>query len=145
MIPGSHKGPLYTHFEDGAFVSGITDPAFDDSSAVHIEVPSGGASFHHPLTVHGSSANLSKRSRRMLCFNYSAADSWPLFGVGGHEFTNHGPVDWERYCSTVVKGEPSVFPRMKAMPVCIPIPFESGFDIYQHQSESAADVSDQQK
>ena len=145
MIPGSHKGPLYSHFEDGAFVSGITDPAFDDSSAVHIEVPSGGASFHHPLTVHGSSANLSKRSRRMLCFNYSAADSWPLIGVGGHEFTNHGPVDWERYCSTVVKGEPSVFPRMKAMPVCIPIPFESGFDIYQHQSESAADVSDQQK
>ena len=58
MIPGSHKGPLYSHFEDGAFVSGITDPAFDDSSAVHIEVPSGGASFHHPLTVHGSSANL---------------------------------------------------------------------------------------
>lgn len=136
VLPGSHKGPLYSHFQDGTFVSAITDPTLDPSSAVHVEVAAGGVSFHHALTVHGSSPNLSPCSRRMLCFNYSAADAWPLLGVGGHEFTNHGPVDWERYCSTVVKGTPSVYPGMKAMPVCIPVPFESGYDIYQHSKSS---------
>ncbi|KAJ7336603.1 hypothetical protein OS493_011821 [Desmophyllum pertusum] len=53
VLPGSHKGPLYSHFQDGAFVSAITDPALDPSSAVHIEVPAGGVSFHHAFTVHG--------------------------------------------------------------------------------------------
>ena len=79
----------------------------------------------------------------MLCFNYSSADNWPIIGVGGHEFTNHGPVDWERYCSTVVKGKPSLFPRMQALPVSIPIPFDSGYDIYEHSKSS--DVSDPEK
>ena len=41
MVPGSHKGPLYSHFKDGAFVSAITDPAFDPSTAVHVEVADG--------------------------------------------------------------------------------------------------------
>lgn len=136
MVPGSHKGPLYSHFKDGAFVSAITDPAFDPSTAVHVEVAAGGASFHHVLTVHGSAPNLSRHSRRMLCFNYSSTDAWPLLGVAGHEFTSHGSVDWERYCSTAVKGKASVFPRMKALPVCIPIPLDSGFDIYQHAKPS---------
>ena len=136
MVPGSHKGPLYSHFKDGAFVSAITDPAFDPSTVVHVEVAAGGASFHHVLTVHGSAPNLSRHSRRMLCFNYSSTDAWPLLGVAGHEFTSHGPVDWERYCSTAVKGKASVFPRMKALPVCIPIPLDSGFDIYQHAKPS---------
>ena len=143
MVPGSHKGPLYSHFQYGVFVSAITDPAFDPGSAIHLEVPAGGASFHHILTVHGSSANLSPYSRRMLCFNYSDTDAWPLIGVGGHEFTNHGPVDWKRYCSTVVRGKTSVFPRMKTLPVSIPIPFDSGFDVYHHGQRS--DVSEPQK
>lgn len=97
-------------------------------------------SFHHAFTVHGSSANHSSRSRCLLCLSYSSADNWPLLGVGGHEFTNHGPVDWERYCSTVVKGKPSVYPRMQAWPVSIPIPFEAGYDIYEHSK--ASDVSE---
>lgn len=66
--------------------------------------------------------------------------SWPLLGVGGHEYTNHGPVDWGRYCSTVIKGKPSVYPRMQAWPVSIPIPFEAGYDIYEHSK--ASDVSE---
>lgn len=92
-------------------------------------------SLHHAFSVHGSSANMSKHYRRLLCFNYSSADSWPLIGVGGH-----GPVDWERYCSTLVKGKPSLFPCMQALPVSIPIPFDSGYSIYEHSKSS--DVSD---
>jgi len=89
-------------------VSAITDPILDTSSSVHLEVPAGGVSFHHAFTVHGSSANHSSCSRRLLRPNYSSAGNWPLLGVGGHEFTNHDPVDWEKYCFTVVKGKPSV-------------------------------------
>ena len=136
VIPGSHKGPLYSHYQDGAFVSAITDPALDPSSAVHIELPAGGVAFFHAIIVHGSSENWSDRSRRMMCCLYSSADNWPLIGVAGHEFTNHGPVDWERYCSTVLKGKPSVFPRMQALPVGIPVPFDAGYDIFLHSKSS---------
>lgn len=129
VIPGSHKGPLCSHFQDGAL---ITDPALDSSSVVPVEFRAGGVSFHHAFSVHGASANMSKHYCRKLCFPYSSADSWPLISVGGHEFTNHGLVDWERYCSFVVKGKPSLFPRMQALPVFVPIPFDSGYDIYEH-------------
>ena len=61
-----HKGPLYSHFQDGAFVSAIRDPALDPSSAVHVQVPTGGVSLHHGFTVHGLSANLSHHSRGMF-------------------------------------------------------------------------------
>ena len=44
-----------------------------------------------------------------------------------------------KYCSTVVKGKSRVYPRMQAWPVSIPIPFESGYDIYEHSK--ASDIS----
>lgn len=43
----------------------------------------------------------------------------------------------------MVKGKPSLFPRMQALPVSIPIPFDSGYDIYEHSKSS--DVSDPEK
>ena len=78
VIPGSHKGPLYNHHDGDKFASEINDPNFDSSGAVHLEVPAGGISLHHPFTVHGSAANQSNEPRRYFVFSFSATDAWPL-------------------------------------------------------------------
>jgi len=47
-------------------------------------------------------------------------------------------VDWNRYCSSVVRGKASKFPRMEAIPVSLPVPFETeSMDLfYSEQSKS---------
>ena len=37
--PGSHKGRILDHHQDGYFVGAVTEPDFDDSAAARIEVP----------------------------------------------------------------------------------------------------------
>ena len=36
---------------------------------------------HHVRLVHGSALNRSNRQRRLLLYEYTAADAWPLMGV----------------------------------------------------------------
>lgn len=138
VVPGSHKGPFYNHFIEDKFASEINDATFDPNLAVHVEVPAGGISFHHPFTVHGSAANQSNRPKRYLVFSFGTTDAWPLMGVVGKEWELWGPVDWDRYCSTVVRGKASKFPRMEALPVSLPVPFtsESLNRFYSKSSES---------
>ena len=83
VVPGTHKLPLFSHFQGGVFVSAINDTNFNPRNAVDIEVPAGGASFHHVRTAHASRPNNSSRSRRVCFTQYCAADSWPLIGVVG--------------------------------------------------------------
>ena len=138
VIPESHKGPLYNHYDGDKFASKINDPNFDSSGAVHLEVPAGGISLHHPFTVHGSAANQSNELKRHFVFTFAATDAWPLTGVVGEESELWGPVNWDRYCSSVVRGKASKFPRMEAIPVSLPVPFESeSMDLfYSEQSKS---------
>lgn len=138
VIPGSHKGPLYNHHDEDKFASEINDANFDSSGAVHLEVPAGGISLHHPFTVHGSAVNQSNGPRRYFVFSFSATDAWPLIGIVGKENELWGPVDWNRYCSSVVRGKASKFPRMEAIPVSLPVPFETeSMDLfYSEQSKS---------
>ena len=35
-IPGSHKGRILNHHQDGCFVGGVTEPDFDDAAAEKI-------------------------------------------------------------------------------------------------------------
>ena len=129
VVPGSHKGPLYNHFIEDKFASEITDATFDPSRGVHVEVPSGGISVLHPFTVHSITANQSNHTRRFLVFSFAATDSWPLLGVVGKGREICGPVDWDRYCSTVVRGKASQFPRMEALPVSLPVSLASGSSV----------------
>ena len=103
-----------------------------------MEVPAGGISFHHPFTVHGAAANQSDRSKRYFALSFTATAAWPLIGVVGKEEQLWGPVDWDRYCSTVVRGKASRFPRMEAIPVSLPVPFstESIAPFFARESKS---------
>ncbi|XP_028514576.1 uncharacterized protein LOC110238009, partial [Exaiptasia diaphana] len=133
VIPKSHKGPLFSHFKDGEFSAAINDELFDPSSTVHLEVPSGGVSLHHALTVHGSAPNNTNQKRRLLVFLYCNTDAWPLLGVTSMEYGNIGPVDWDRFTSTIVRGEATLFPKMESVQVCLPVPFDKPGYVFEEK------------
>ncbi|HYU80444.1 MAG TPA: phytanoyl-CoA dioxygenase family protein [Vicinamibacterales bacterium] len=90
-IPGSHLWNLLPRTELAgdmeSIASVLTEHQRERFTPVPIEVPRGYASFHHPLIVHGSSANTSVQPRRGTVVNVirdgvrSATDSPLLDGV----------------------------------------------------------------
>ena len=124
VIPGSHRGPILDHHQDGHFVGAVTDAEFDDAAAEKIELPAGGISIHHVRALHGSLPNRSPKPRRLLLFQYCSADSWPVTGS-----------DWEAYCGTFLRGEPSNCPRVTDVPVRLALPEAlKGGSIYETQT-----------
>ncbi|MCR9257510.1 MAG: phytanoyl-CoA dioxygenase family protein [Alphaproteobacteria bacterium] len=81
-VPGSHKGPLYSHWKDGAFTGAIDgDPVavFEREAVAHTGV-AGGACFMHSRVVHGSTENRSAAPRTLFITEIAAADARPLAG-----------------------------------------------------------------
>jgi ectoine hydroxylase-related dioxygenase (phytanoyl-CoA dioxygenase family) len=124
IIPGSHKGPIFDHHQDGHFVGAVTDPDFDDATAEKVELPAGGISIHHVRALHGSLPNRSPKPRRLLLFQYASDDSWPLLGS-----------DWDSFCSGYLRGEPCNQPRVTQVPVRLALPTSlKGGSIYETQT-----------
>ncbi len=118
VVPGSHLGPVYDHHSNGRFC-GAMDPdgtGFDFSKAVKLIAPAGSITLHHARTVHGSAPNTSGASRNFLLYEAMAADAWPLAGTFA-PFT-----DLEEFNSRILCGEPTLQPRLEAVPVRIPLP-----------------------
>ncbi len=116
VIPGSHKGKVYDHHQDGRFVGAVTEPNFDDSSAEAIEVRAGGISIHHVRTLHGSMPNTSSNPRRLFLLMYCSGDSFSLTATPGQI------TDWEDYEKSFLRGGPSQDVRIEACPVRLPLP-----------------------
>ena len=116
-VPGSHKGPVHDHHADGVFCGAIDPGAVDVdfSKAVPCTGPAGSISIHHARTIHGSAVNTSTRSRRLLLFQYRAADAWPLVGPASSPGT---PGSKLLLCG---KDDP-VAPRLTNVPVRLPLP-----------------------
>ena len=116
-IPGSHKGPVYDHHADGEFCGAI-DPAtadIDFSKAVPCTGPAGSISIHHARTIHGSAVNTSSRPRRLLLFQYRAADAWPLVGSG--------QLAWTEWNKLLLCGETDpIAPRCTDVPLRLLLP-----------------------
>ena len=115
IVPGSHKGPVYDHHADGKFC-GAMDPGkcdVDFKNAISLNGPAGSISVHHVRAVHGSAVNTSNKDRRLLLFQFRAADAWPLIKP---------PSDIAAFDSLMVAGEPTLAPRLTAVPVRLPLP-----------------------
>ncbi|MSU70065.1 MAG: phytanoyl-CoA dioxygenase family protein [Opitutaceae bacterium] len=113
VLPGTHKGRIYDHSQEGLFVGAITEDTFRPDGAVPIELKAGGVSFHHVRVLHGSAPNRSPRPRRLLLFQFCAADAWPL--MAGENF-------WETYVGNFLRGRPTNQPRLTNVPVRLPRP-----------------------
>jgi len=115
IIPGSHKGPVFDHHAEGKFC-GAMDPGkreVDYAAAVPLTGKAGSITVHHVRAVHGSAPNLSNRDRRLLLFQFRAADAWPLLGF---------PGGLEAYDALMVAGTPGIEPRLTPVPVRLPLP-----------------------
>ena len=117
VLPGSHKGPVYDHHSQGAFCGAIdlARAGLDVSNAREVHGRAGSISIHHVRLVHGSALNASNRERRLLLYEYAAADAWPLAGI-------ENLADLEDFNRRVVHGEPTLQPRMADVPVRMPLP-----------------------
>lgn len=125
VIPGSHRGPLLDHHQDGVFIGAVTEPGFKADRAVPITLKAGGVSIHHARTLHGSAPNRSAHPRRLLLFQYCAADAWALLP---------GDKPWETYTANVVQGQATSQPRVTSVPVRLPLPpAKFGGSIYENQ------------
>ena len=129
VLPGTHKGPIYSHHAEGRFC-GAMDPdavPLDFSKAVTLTGKAGSASFHHVRLVHGSAQNTSNRPRQLLLYEAGAADAWPLVN-----FTT-----LEEFNSRMLCGEPTLEPRTEKVPIRMPLPpaLNQG-SIYENQTSA---------
>jgi phytanoyl-CoA hydroxylase len=114
VIPGSHKRPTFDHHADGVFC-GAMNPAnrdVDFGNAVALTGKAGSITVHHVRAVHGSAPNISDRDRRLLLFQFRAADAWPILGF---------PGGIEAFDALMVAGQ-SRQPRLSPAPVRLPLP-----------------------
>jgi len=126
VIPGSHKGPTLNHHQDGLFVGAVTDPTFKPDEAVSVTVKAGGITLHHVRMLHGSKPNHSAMPRRMFFIGFYATDAWPLIPSGD---------TLKDLDSRVVRGKPTLEPRMKELPVRLSLPRVEGGSIYEQQEK----------
>ncbi len=130
VLPGSHKGPTYDHHAQGYFC-GAMDPDdcdLDFSAAVPLTGPAGTLTIHHARLVHGSAFNRSDRPRTFLLQAYAAVDAWPIADMKG---------SLEDFNNRIVRGEPTLAPRIVPAPIRIPLPYQPDAgpgSIYDNQS-----------
>ena len=140
MIPGSHTGPIFSHFNaDDVWVGAIGDDdvaTIDVDTAVTLEGPAGSVTVHNCRTVHGSGPNRSDRSRPLLLYAYSAADAFPYI-AHTHPRPHNGDI---------VRGQAARFARFDLDPCPVPpdwarTPYRTIFSAQQEEvlAKSAAE------
>ncbi len=132
IIPGSHKGDkVFDHHADGKFC-GAMDPTkkeVDYSKAIALTGKAGSITVHHVRAVHGSAVNTSNKDRRLLLFQFRAADAWPFVVQ---------PKSLEEFDALMVAGEPTIEPRLTHVPVRMPFPpADLQGSIYENQKALA--------
>ena len=131
MLPGTHQGPVYDHHSGGKFTGAIDPADIDVSSAVKITAAAGAISLHHVRLVHGSDTNRSEKDRRLLLYEISCADAFPIMGA----LSKLPSI--EEYDGRLLCGSGTLEPRLVSVPVRIPLPAPEDFgSIYALQRES---------
>ena len=131
FVPGSHRGPVHDHHQDGHFVGAVAPDLPALAQAVALPVRAGSASMHHLRALHASAPNRSARSRRLLLFQYAAADNFligPVENPGWHQSLD----DYDRY---IVRGRASPTARLEGGSILLPR-YEKHDSIYALQESS---------
>jgi phytanoyl-CoA hydroxylase len=80
VIPGSHKGPLYSHWHNGVFTGSVDETIIDNyrDDIVSCTGKAGSVCLMHASLLHGSTPNLSDRPRTLYITTYYAEDAIEL-------------------------------------------------------------------
>ena len=132
VVPGSHKGPFYDHYDgDGNWLGYIDDKHLGDAGlerAVDLTGPAGTVTVHHCATLHASRANLSDLGRPVVIVTYCACDAMAYTAVS-YPSSN---------CKKVVRGQEAKFARLEPMQMRLPPDWSDGYtSIFEHQEEEA--------
>ena len=127
IVPGSHHGPVYDHHADGRFC-GAMDPARGDvrfCARGAADRPRRARSRCTTCARCTARRQPSARDRRLLLFQFRAADAWPLLGF---------PAGIAAYDALMVAGASQLEPRLAPVPVRMPLPpAEHQGSIYENQ------------
>ena len=80
VVPGTHKGPLYSHWHNGVFTGAVSDDVFEEHKE-NIEKCTGKAGsvcLMHASLLHGSAPNLSDGPRTLYITTFYAEDAIEL-------------------------------------------------------------------
>lgn len=99
VVPGTHKGPIYSHWHDGVFTGAVADDVFEEHKdrIVKCTGSAGSVCLMHARLLHGSAPNLSQNARTLYITTYYAEDAIELS-------QNHLP---SLYTHEIVRGEAS--------------------------------------
>lgn len=129
VLPGSHDGPLYEHYDEARNWTGhlrADDAAgLDESVAVTCPGPRGSITVHNARLVHASRPASAKSMRPLLINSYAAADAYP-YTTGAHRTPNYRKL---------VRGEPARWAFHDARPCPLPPDWTQGYtSIYAAQA-----------
>lgn len=132
VIPGSHKGRIFTHYDAaGEWIGAIPDrdlAEIDLDRAAALTGPAGTVTVHHCLAIHGSSQNISSSGRPAFVITYAAADAIP-YTAPPYPSSHYG---------TLVRGEEPGVAHHDAMIMPMPPDWSGGYtSIFAHQEDAA--------
>ena len=124
VMPGTHKGPVLSHHNDGVFCGAVDpdDPLFDKERIVTLTGKAGSMTIHHVRTLHGSAPNRSDRARLILFYECHAAEAWPLLGMSTYIHRLGQQAIWDDLQERRICGEVTIQPRVEPVPVRLPLP-----------------------
>ncbi len=130
VIPGSHKGPIFEHFDDrGIWTGALRDSdiaTLATDTATYLPGPKGSITIHHSRAVHGSKPTTRANGRPLLINAYAAADAFP--------YTSPKSSHSHHY-REFVRGEPATWAHHDPEPCPIPPDWSGGYtSIYAYQA-----------
>ena len=131
VVPGTHIGPLHSHWQDGVFTGAVDDKVAESNrgKAVSCLGKAGSACLMHSKLLHGSASNRSLLPRSLFIITYKAEDAVALS-------PNHLPSD---LVGMVVRGKETGTVRCTSYSVELPeYPKEVSFFGQQSKSKNFA-------
>jgi len=131
VVPGTHIGPLHSHWQDGVFTGAVDDKVAKSNrgKALSCLGKAGSACLMHSKLLHGSASNRSSLPRSLFIITYKAEDAVALS-------PNHLPSD---LVGMVVRGKETGTVRCSSYSVELPeYPKEASFFGQQSKSKNIA-------
>ena len=133
VIPGSHKGPIHSHWHGGTFTGAVDDAIIEAQrdQIITCTGKAGSVCLMHARLLHGSAPNLSDQPRTLYITTYYAEDAIELS-------PNHLP---SRFTHDIVRGRASGRVRCTPYDMELPaVPKGTSFFAQQEGSDDAAPV-----
>lgn len=129
ILPGTHKGPLHSHWHDGVFTGAVDNEIIEPQkdSVIKCTGPAGAVCLMHVNLLHGSAPNLSDKPRTLYITTYYSEDAIELS-------ENHLP---STFTHELVRGEASGRVRCTPYEMELPaVPKATSFFAQQEGADS---------